>query len=465
MSSTPMEPVAVIVERPAAAPRQDSHQSSHRSSRQGFRAVVQSIGSKVIILALQAGTGILTARALGPAGRGELAAMILWPLFVASATTLGVPSSLIYHLRSRNRERERLVTGGFVMAIVLGVFAAAGAALVLPWWLHQYSAGVIHAAQWFLITVPLCSVTLAGRAVLEAEHDFSASNAIQILTPLATLVGLLLFLGTHNLSAYTAAIAYIAASLPAFGYMLSRINRTGIRAARIQPTVIRQLLQYGIRSYGIDLLGTLALQVDQVLVVSLLSPGAMGSYVVVLSLSRMLNVFQQSVVMVLFPKAAGHPADTVIAMTGNAVRTSGLVTAICGVFVCLTGPTLLRLLYGAEYVDAVGAMRVLVLEAILSGVVFVLAQAFMALDRPGVVTILQAVGLSLSIPMMLWLIPRYGIYGAAVSLLASTTARLLFVTVGFRVFLKIRAPRLLPGWNDIRLLMGAVHSMVRERAA
>jgi O-antigen/teichoic acid export membrane protein len=461
MSSTQMEPAAAIAERLPASPRPEPH----RESRPGFRAVVQSIGSKVVILALQAGTGILTARALGPAGRGELAAMILWPLFVASATTLGVPSSLIYHLRSRVSGRERLVTSGFAMATVMGVIAAAAAALVLPWWLHQYSPGVILAAQWFLITVPLCSVTLAGRAVLEAEHDFSASNAIQILTPLATLVVLLVFLGLHRLTPYTAAIAYIAASLPAFGYMLRRIVRTGIRVARIQLTVIRQLLQYGVRSYGIDLLGTLALQVDQVLVVSLLSPGAMGSYVVVLSLSRMLNVFQQSVVMVLFPKAAGHPAETVIAMTGNSVRTSGLVTAVCGVFVCLTGPTLLRLLYGAEYVNAVGALRILVLEAVLSGVVFVLAQAFMALDRPGVVTILQAVGLSLSVPMMLWLIPRYGIYGAAISLLVSTTARLVFVTAGFRVFLKISPPRLLPGRNDVRLLMGAVHSMMRERAA
>jgi len=71
----------------------------------------------------------------------------------------------------------------------------------------------------------------------------------------------------------------------------------------------------------------------------------------------------------------------------------------------------------------------------------------------------------LSIPMMLWLIPRYGIYGAAVSLLVSTTARLIFVTAGFRVFLKISPPAMLPGWTDVRTLLGAVHSMVRERAA
>jgi O-antigen/teichoic acid export membrane protein len=88
----------------------------------------------------------------------------------------------------------------------------------------------------------------------------------------------------------------------------------------------------------------------------------------------------------------------------------------------------------------------------------------MALDRPGVVTLLQGLGLSLSIPMMLLLIPRYGIYGAAVSLLASTTARLIFVWSGFKIFLKRSAPRLIPDSGDVQSLMGACLHLVRERA-
>jgi O-antigen/teichoic acid export membrane protein len=179
----------------------------------------------------------------------------------------------------------------------------------------------------------------------------------------------------------------------------------------------------------------------------------------------MLNLFQNSVVMVLFPKAAGRSKEDVIRMTGDAVRVSGLVTAVCGVFVCIAGPVLLRLLYGQEFVEAVGALRILVVEVILSGMVFVLAQAFMALDSPGVVTVLQAVGLSLSIPMMLLLIPRYGIYGAAVSLLTSTVARLLFVCVGFRLFLKTETPRLLLNSQDLQKLVLTVASLRSERAA
>ena len=433
-------------------------------ARHGSHAVAHSILSKIVILGLQAGTGILTARTLQPAGRGELAAMILWPLFMASVTTLGVPSALIYHLRQRPEERERLIANGFLMATVLGVIAAAVAAFILPWWLRQYSASIIQAAELFLLTVPICSVTLAGRAILEASDQFSTSNAIQTLTPFATLVGLLALLAAHRLNPYTAAIAYIAASIPTFSLMVRGVRRVGLRSWHCNPSIMNLMMGYGVRSYGIDVLGTLALQVDQVLVISLLSPSAMGSYVVVLSLSRMLNLFQNSVVMVLFPRAAGRSAGEVVALTGNSVRISGLITALSGMFVCVTGPTLLRILYGKEYVGAIGALRILVIEVVLSGATFVLAQAFMALGRPGIVTILQAIGLSLSIPMMLLLIPRYGIYGAAVSLLTSTVARLLFIYTGFRIFLKVSPPRVLPDTQDVKLLLHTALSLRPERA-
>ena len=418
----------------------------------GFRAVAQSITCKAVILCLQAGTGILTARELGPWGRGELAAMILWPFVASSVTTFGVPSSLIYFLRHRPHDRDRLIANGFFMSLAFGSAAAIVTAAILPACLHEYSPSIVRAAQWFLITLPLCSVTLTGRAVLEASYDFFASNAIQILMPLSTLAWLILFLGLHRFNPYTAAMAYIAASIPALWLMISRVRRVFAGRVQAQIAVMKQILGYGIRSCGIDVLGTLALYVDQVLVIGLLSPGAMGSYVVVLSVSRMLNLFQASVVMVLFPKAAGRPAREVVDITGVAVRISCLASVLCGIVVCAAGPMLLRIFYGSEYVAATSALRILVVEVVLSGATFVLAQAFMALNAPGVVTVLQATGLSLSIPFMLLLIPRWGIYGAAVSLLASTIARFLFVVIAFRVFLKTDYRALVRNGGDLKRL-------------
>lgn len=449
----------LLEQRVAAAP-----QPSVPHKTAGARAVVQSIVSKSAILGINAATGILTARALHPAGRGELAAMIIWSVFLASATTLGLPSSLIYYLRHQPKLRAQLITQSFAMSLALGIVTGALGAWFMPLWLHQYPPAVIRSAQWFLLATPLCSLTLAGRAILEASDEFGTSNALQTLTPFITLLGLGALLLAHRLTPCTAGIAYIGAYIPAFWLMLMSIGRSEFWSWKDGPSICKLLLSYGARSYGIDLLGTLALQVDQVLVVSLLSPSVMGCYVVVLSLSRMLNLFQNSVVMVLFPKAAGQPPDKVLELTEVSARLSTLMTALCGLCVCVIGPLLLRLLYGREYIGAIGALRVLVVEVTISGLVFVLAQAFMALARPGIVTVLQGIGLGLSIPLMLWLIPKWGVIGVAVSLLVSTIARFIFIYLGFRVFLHIPTPNLMPRLSDLHSLVGLFRKREEEPA-
>ncbi len=419
------------------------------------RAVGHSIINRVGILILNVSTGILTARTLHPAGRGELAAMLLWPVFLATATTVGTPSALIYHLRQRSNDRASLIVTGLLMVTFFGILATFGGVLFLPHWLHQYPLPVIRWAQIFLMTMPLWSIQIAGQAALEALELFSLSNIVQMLIPVTTLAGLLFFLVIHRLNPITAGIAYTVAIFPTSLTILAFLwkRRTSAHRIRWNTSVARLLLHYGVRSCGIDLLGALALNIDQVLVVGLLSPQAMGSYVVVLSLSRALLLFQSAVVMVLFPRAAGRSPDEIVVMVGQAVRVTTIITATAGLIVCLLGPTLLKLMYGVQYLSALSALRILVIEVVIQGGVFVMAQAFMAMGRPGIVTILQASGLSLSLPLMLIFIPRYGVSGAASALLISTIARFFLLFIGFRLFLKSRPPNVLPGTADLRELV------------
>ncbi len=434
-------------------------------AQRGVKAIGQTIVFRVLMQALNAATGILTARLLLPTGRGELAAITLWSQFLAGLTTFGLPSALIYHIRNRPKQAGDLLVNALCMTMVLSSLAGLIGALLMPHWLHQYPLWAIHWAQGFLLITPLCGAALVLRGALEASGAFSLSNVAQLLNPAVTLVLLLFFLLIHRFNTITASCAYIFAALPVFGLLVwqSRALLHGF----VRPSIAssRQLLSYGLRSYGIDLLGTLALQVDQVIVVGFLKASDLGVYVVMLSLSRMLNVFQASVVMVLFPKAAGRSQETALALTARAARVSTLITGFCAVLVALVGPLLLRLFYGAAYTGAINSLRLLLLEVTISGCVFVLAQAFMALGRPGTVTLLQAVGLSFSIPMMLLLIPRWGIAGAACALLASTCARLILIFVSFRLVLKVAAPSLVPQREDFAMLAGALRRITAARTA
>jgi len=139
-----------------------------------------------------------------------------------------------------------------------------------------------------------------------------------------------------------------------------------------------------------------------------------------------------------------------------------MLTTCGGIFVISLGPQLLGLLYGKEYRGANAVLRILVVQIILAGATAVLSQTFMALGRPGIVTTLQVIGLLLTVPLMLVLIPRLGIVGAGLALLLSTIARFVFILISFPVFLKMPVPQLLPTLADFKFLSGLAMKQIRR---
>jgi O-antigen/teichoic acid export membrane protein len=435
-------------------------EGKHRKALSSAGAVAQSVATKFAIIGVNAATGVITARGLLPAGRGELAAMILWPVFLANTSTFGFPSALTFQMKSTPKKSSELLGAAFLLAILASAIAMVLGLLFMKSWIPQYSLKTILFAQIFLIVTPLTSLLNVGRAAFLARGEFGAANALLACSPALTLVLLIGLLIAHSLTPYSAAIAYMPVGIVPVVWMMWRLWRLFHPSVRSFRRSAQLLFSYGARSYGIDLCGTMALYVDQVIVVRFLMPDMMGVYVVALSLSRMLNVFHTSVIMVLFPKAVSQSAEAVREMTGRAMRMSTLLTASTAVCIVVLGAPLLSLLYGHEYGSAAPVLRILVVEVVVAGATLVLGQAFMALGRPGVVTALQVTGLLLVVPLMLILVPRYGIVGAAVALLFSTTSRFLFVLVSFPLFLKVPVPHLFPNREDVLYMARAVSQKI-----
>ena len=85
------------------------------------------------------------------------------------------------------------------LSLAISVVACAVGFFGLPHWIPQYSPQVLFFARIFLLNTPVAVFMVIGRAALESQGNFTASNLSLIGPPLLTLAGLLLLLLTHTL--------------------------------------------------------------------------------------------------------------------------------------------------------------------------------------------------------------------------------------------------------------------------
>lgn len=432
------------------------HIGSLLSGKNASTATIQTFVVKIFILALNMGTGVITARVLGSEGRGELAAILLWPQFLAYSLTLGIPQSLVFNLKRYPEEKDQLFSLGLVFSLFLGLLASVIGITFMPVWLSQYPQTTIQSAQWFMLFAPFSLVGIVFIAAFEAREEFTFANQLRYFSPISTLTGMLLLLSLGIRSPVAFGLTYALPNIPISIWMYYRLkNRYKITFSNIKSASHR-LLDYGIKAYGIDLMGTLSGKVGEAIVVGLLTATSMGLFTIAMSLSRMLNVFEDAIQTILLPKTSGRPTNEVLEITGKAVRVSTFLTFLCVVPLVTMGPHLIALIYGEDFLDAVAVFRILLIEVLLSGIAWMLAKAFMALGKPGVVTALQGFALAVSLPLMLFLIPRYGLVGAGYSLLISTFLRLILVLVCYQVILKVKPPSLVIRLDDLRYLRSSI---------
>lgn len=422
-----------------------------------FSQTLKTMAFSMAILFINMATGMVTARLLGPEGRGLQTAMILWPQFLAFASTFGIHTALLYHMKKNPELESDLYYASLWLSLCAGAVCVATGLFLIPAWLE---ADAVPVAQWLMAGTPFMLIFFMHNALFRGREEFHLFNRMRYLVPLLTLAALLLLAMADRLTPTSSAIVYIAPYVPVTMLAMVRAIRVYRRPVFSgMLSTCKKVLAYGFGAYGIDLLGNLILYIDQIILINLLAPGPLGLYVVAVSLSRVTAIFSSSIIMVLYPKASSLPPKDAALLTLRIFKLS-LIAALAFVSVFMVAaPLMIHLLYGERFAESTDVFRLLVLEVVLSGAALVLAQAFMAVGKPFVVTVSQAIGVLLVIPLMYFLVPEYGVIGAGWALLLPSIIRLLYVAAVFEWRFRFSLRALLPGRDDLRWMM----RMIRDR--
>jgi O-antigen/teichoic acid export membrane protein len=388
--------------------------------------------AQMVVLGLGTFTGIAAARLLGPQGRGELAALILWPSVLVMLFSLGINQAIVFHTGQNHQGISEVGTAAALIGLAQSLAVVLVGLLVIPLALHRYSPEVRHWAVIFLFSAPFLMFSGYPANLLQGKLDFRSFNAIRTIAPLCYALGLaiLLLLRRADLRSVVAfqILGYVLA-LAGGCWILWR--KVALRFS-LQKQVVKSLLSFGWKTQVASVTSYINQRVDQLLLSLLVSPRELGLYVVAVTVSLALGFLPQASAIVTLAAGSNLPRADARAVIANSFRTSlvWLVAGCTALFV--VAPGLITLVFGPGFAASGLACRILLPGSIALGLNQVLYEGARSMNDPalpsyseGWAAVLTCVGLYL-------LLPRFGFLGAAIASTAAYTSSLAFTLALYR---------------------------------
>lgn len=367
-------------------------------------------------------SGVLLARALGPAARGQFAAVVSWAGVMAMVSDFGIGFAISYYAGREPHRTNTLYTQGLVASLVLRGISVAGGAVVLRF--VPAIAALDAVTTWIaLSTVVTGGLTNVILSLLLGTGRLKAFNLVGLGSSWVYACGVLGLwaIGERRVGAYVLLFAVNQAIVLGAAYRVGR--RSGNYAWKWSTDGLGKVLAYGIRSQLASLAAQTNLRLDQVLMSVLVPPGDLGYYVVAVAMSSMTGPIYAGLNVVLTPRVIGAENSRVGALWG--IRMSIIAAVIGGsgsLALALVSRWLLPLLFGHRFDGSISMAHVLLAAATFQGMNLILGTTLRGLNRPGAQARAEGIGAVTTIVLLLVLLPRYGGLGAAFASLATYAA-------------------------------------------
>jgi len=431
--------------------------------RSGVFATLQTLLTQGGILLVNMATGVITARMLGPAGRGEFSAACLWLALTPMMAIAGASNAVVYFTRRDPAQAARVGIVALLYATAVFIPMAILAYWFMPELMHDYRPEIVSLARAIVILSVINIWSVMGRQCLLAEKDYRAFNLAGYASTFLYLLLLLVIVAFKAMTPRTAALAQVLGVtivLIPVGVLVSLTWRRRRAWARCS---VWEVVVYSVKAAPIDFINVLASNIDRVVLVSLVSAHEFGLYSIAISFARILYVFHSVLSSVMLTELAAKGAAEIEFVVHWVFRVLlwglGLVFAIA----LLTDVQLLSWVYGPKFAEAAPVFRVLLLEAIIGNFAYMLFQAYLAAGRPGLPSLVQTASFGVAVVGVLLLAPKFGGMGAAMALTIASTFRFawLFFSLGR---IGVRLPSPIPRLQDLEPLRRLVQAKIAGRA-
>jgi len=374
----------------------------------------------------------LAARGYPDAAVGRLAAVTAAVNLLGTFAALGLPNTLIRHLKEEANPRELLVLIVFAVSAVGGLLALLGLLLVGP--VLPESMALHHgggSAVLVTVLVVLTAVNSAFDAGLIAVRAAGALMLKNLAGSVVKVVALFLLTGFDSAGLIAAyGTGTILAAVLGGWVLWRRLDPVPHRSGSL--VVLRRYLAFSAGNYVGMVFGILPSTVVPLLVMSIRGEEATAWFAVAFQLVGFLNFIPSTASQVMFAEAR---RGGLISYFRKALKSIYTLLVPASLVMFLAAPYLL-MPFGEDYSrNATGCLRLLALGSLLTAGNYLVDAALIARDHTRSYMFMNAMNSALVLLLTALLLPQGLVHGAAGWVLAQGLSLLLglfMMMVAFR---------------------------------
>lgn len=378
-------------------------------------AASQTFGANIAVAVISLANVLVTSRALGPTGRGDIALLTTIAIMTSNLALLGVQEAIVNIASSEPVHRAALASNALALAIVNGLIAATVVGAVIA--VAPAVGG--SAPRWLIAVVLIALPTLVAQTyfqlLVQADYGFATTNLVWVLAPIVNLTVNGVFAAAGHLTVATAVLTWVGGQLLGTLVLAAHIRRRGSGFGRPNAALARRAVTFGLKSHlgRVMMLGNYRL--DQWILGAVAGSRELGLYSVAVAWAESLFYLPTALVIVQRPDLVRAGRRDAAAAAAASVRAAFLLTLPVAAGIFLAAPLLCAGVFGSSFRDSTTPLRILVAGAF--GVIALkqLSNALTAQSLPLSASAGIAVALAATIGLDVLLIPSHGAVGAAIA--------------------------------------------------
>lgn len=392
-----------------------------KKNKDSFKSLVHlsfwTLAATFLLFVIQIFRNAIITRLLGPTNKGLYELAIIIPVILVSFGNMGLGTASLYYVGKRYYSLKKVMGTTLLSTLFLSLILIGIGAKVLLF--EGILKDEIRLLQEFtpiiLVSIPLLLIWCYGQDFLIALKRIQSFNIFRILDAALPLFFFIIFYFVKR-DALQAAIKSWVLAIFIIGLICFLVLKNNqAYPPKLSKNYLKEGLSFGLRGHLANVFHMLLLRIDFFFISSLLGAEALGYYTVSVSMGEVLLFLPESIVIPFIPILFGQKQTDDDEFVPTVIRCVFFIMILVCISLGLSGKFIIYILFGKQFSLSFNPLLCL-LPGILALSIFpILKIDFINRNKPGTVSLISGLALFSNLVLNYFLIPKWGISGAAIS--------------------------------------------------